>query len=154
MKPNHWISLKWSTQTKTQRCMGRSTRYCIYCNRAVILRDSAFLRDDASDQISFIPLSTLRRWKASFYETCQFTLTLPQVVFISAMMPCQGTQRLSASFIVWDCAFHRYAKAKGRALNSLSAVLKMRSQSVWEVSGSLRNAVMTEWAVVKCQHTP
>lgn len=59
-----------------------------------------------------------------------------------------------ASFIVGDCAFHRYAKAKGRALNSLSAVLKMRSQSVWEVSGRLRNRVMTEWAVVKCQHTP
>lgn len=86
-------------------------------NEAVILAIQGFYR-------------TTLKSKYHLYETCQFTLTPAQVIFISAMISCQGTQCLSASFIVWDGAFHRYAKAKGRALNSLSAVLKMRSQSV------------------------
>lgn len=126
----------------------------ILCIVTELSFDSQFLQDMAERQISFIPWSTLPRRETIFYETCQFILTPAQVIFISAMMSCQGTECLSASFIVCDCAFHRYAKAKGRALNSLSAVLKMRSQSVWEVSGRLRRGVITEWAVAKGQYTP
>lgn len=81
-----------------------------------------------------------------FMKPANLASALPQVIFISAMMPGQGTQCLSTSFIILDCAFHRYARAKRWALNSLSAVLKMRSQSVWTVSGSLKSIAESQWA--------
>lgn len=142
--------------------MHTDTLWTKKCNRILYIfwlichfRDSRFLHDNGADQISFISQSTFAMekgrllWNLPIYPHHYHKLfSFPLWCLAKSQSVC-----LPASFILWDCAFHRYAKAKGRALNSLSAVLKMGSQSVWAVSGSLYNNIMTAWAVAKCQYT-